>query len=121
MQSWLDKLNPSHWFNFGLKGLIGIGGLMLLGLLNIIWLNRLITRETNCHKKEKFLNGFFIKNKNGGDVENPQDPQSLLENSRVTVAFVQQLQERLQQSKRTVAELPCSLSAWKQEDPVLRT
>jgi hypothetical protein len=39
----LDKLNPSHWFNFGLKGLIGIGELMLLGLLSIIWLKRLIT------------------------------------------------------------------------------
>jgi hypothetical protein len=36
MQSWLDKLNPSHWFNFGLKGLICIGGVMLLGLLLII-------------------------------------------------------------------------------------
>jgi hypothetical protein len=40
----LDKLNLSHWFNFGLKGLIDIGGLMLLGLLSIIWLiKRLIT------------------------------------------------------------------------------
>jgi hypothetical protein len=83
----LDKLNSSHWFNFGL---IGIGGLMLLGLLSIIWLKRLITQETNCHKKEKFLNAFFIKNKKEGDVGNPQDPQSLLERSRVTVAFVQQ-------------------------------
>jgi hypothetical protein len=27
----------------------------------------------------------------------------------------------LQQSKRTVAELPCSLSTWDLEDPVLRT
>jgi hypothetical protein len=86
----LDKLNSSHWFNFGLKRLKGIGGLMLLGLLNIIWLKRLITLETNCHKKEKFLYTFFIKNKNGGDVWNPQDSQSLLERSRVTVAFVQQ-------------------------------
>jgi hypothetical protein len=25
---WLDKLNPSHGFNFGHKGLIDIGGLM---------------------------------------------------------------------------------------------
>jgi hypothetical protein len=33
---WLDKLNPSHWFNFGLKVLIGIGGLTLLGILSII-------------------------------------------------------------------------------------
>jgi hypothetical protein len=53
VQSWLDKLNPSHWFNFGLKVLIGIGGLMLLSLLSIIWLKRLITSETNCHKKKK--------------------------------------------------------------------
>jgi hypothetical protein len=63
---------------------------MLLGLLSIIWLKKLITRETNHCKKEKFLNAFFIKNKKGGDVGNPQDPQSLLEKSRVTVAFVQQ-------------------------------
>jgi hypothetical protein len=34
----LDKHNLSHWFNFGLKGLTGISGLMLLGLLSIIWL-----------------------------------------------------------------------------------
>jgi hypothetical protein len=34
----LDKFNSSYWFNFGLKGLIDIGGLMLLGLLSIIWL-----------------------------------------------------------------------------------
>jgi hypothetical protein len=34
------KLNPSHWFNFGLKGLIDIGGLMILGLLSIIWLKK---------------------------------------------------------------------------------
>jgi hypothetical protein len=61
----LNKLNPSHWFNFGLKGLIGIGELMLLGLLSIIWLKRLITRETNHHNKEKFLNAFFIKNLKG--------------------------------------------------------
>jgi hypothetical protein len=74
---WLNKLNPSQWFNFGLKGLISIGGFMLLGLLSIIWLKRLITQETNCHTKEKFLNTFFIKNKKRGDVGNPQDPQSL--------------------------------------------
>jgi hypothetical protein len=42
MQSWLDKLNPSHLFNFALKGLIDIGGLMLLSLLSLIWLKRLI-------------------------------------------------------------------------------
>jgi hypothetical protein len=89
MQSWLDKLNPSHWFNFGLKGLIGISGLMLLGLFSIIWLKRLITRETNHHKKEKFLQAFFIKNKKGGNIGKSQDPQSLLEKSRVIVAFVQ--------------------------------
>jgi hypothetical protein len=89
MKSWLDKLNPNHWFNFGLKELIGIGGFMLLSLLSITWLKRLITRETNCHKKEKFLNALFIKNKKGGDVGNPQDPQSL-ERSGVTGAFVQQ-------------------------------
>jgi hypothetical protein len=82
---WLDKLNPSHWFNFGLKGLIGIGGLMLLDLLGIIWLKRLNTQETKYHKKEKFLNAFFIKNKKGRDVGSPQDPQSLLEKSGVTV------------------------------------
>jgi hypothetical protein len=49
-----------------------------------------ITQDTNCHKKEKFLNIFFIKNKKGGEVGNPQDPQSFLERSRVTAAFVQQ-------------------------------
>jgi hypothetical protein len=74
-----------------LKGLIGIGGLMLLGLLSIIWLKRLITQETNHHKKRKISQYFFHKKmKKGGDVGNPQDPQSLLERSRVTVAFVQQ-------------------------------
>jgi hypothetical protein len=51
---WLDKLNPSHWFNFGLTGLIDIGGLMLLGLLSIIWLKRLIIRETKHPKKKNF-------------------------------------------------------------------
>jgi hypothetical protein len=39
----------------------------------------------NCHKKEKFLKVFFIKNKKGGDVGNPQDLQSLLEKSGVSV------------------------------------
>jgi hypothetical protein len=63
---------------------------MLLGLLSIIWLKKLITGETNRRKKEKFLNAFFIKNKKGGDVGNPQDPQSLLERRGVTVSFVQQ-------------------------------
>jgi hypothetical protein len=77
----LDKLNPSHWFNFGLKGLIGIGGLMLLGLLSVIWLKRLITWETNCCKTEKFLNTFFIKNKKGEDMGNFEDSQSLLKRS----------------------------------------
>jgi hypothetical protein len=76
----LDKLNLSR-FNFGL---------MLLGLLSTIWLKRLITHETNHHRKEKFLNTLFIKNKKGGDVGNPQDPQSLLERSGVTVTFMQQ-------------------------------
>jgi hypothetical protein len=47
----LDKLNLSNWFIFGLKGLIGIRGLMLLGLLSITWLKRLISQETNCYKK----------------------------------------------------------------------
>jgi hypothetical protein len=80
IQSWLNKLNPSHWFHFGLIGLIGIGGLMLLGLLSIIWLKRLIMWENNHHKKEKSLNAFFIKKKKRqGDMDNSQDPQSLLE------------------------------------------
>jgi hypothetical protein len=51
-----------------------MGGLMLLGLLSIIWLKRLITLESNHHKKEKFLNTVFIKNKKGGDVGNSLDP-----------------------------------------------
>jgi hypothetical protein len=63
---------------------------MLLGQLSIILLKRLITLETNHCKKGKFLNRFFIKNKKGGDVGNPQNPQSLLEKSEVNVAFVQQ-------------------------------
>jgi hypothetical protein len=75
---WPDKLNPSHCFNFGLKGLIDISILMFLGLLSIIWLKRLITQEAYCYKKEKFLNTFFIKYKKEGDVGNSQDPQSLL-------------------------------------------
>jgi hypothetical protein len=53
MKSWLDKLNPSHWFNFGLKGLIKIGGVMLLGLLSIIWL-KIITQKSNRCKKKNF-------------------------------------------------------------------
>jgi hypothetical protein len=69
-------LNPSHWFNFGFKGLIGIGGLMLLGLLSIIWLKRLITQETNHCKKEKFLNTFFIKNKKGEMWETLRTPKT---------------------------------------------
>jgi hypothetical protein len=61
MKSWLDKLNPSHWFNFGLKGLTGMGGLMLLGLLSIIWLKKLITQKGNRHKKENISKYFFHK------------------------------------------------------------
>jgi hypothetical protein len=52
---WLDKFNPSHWFNFGRKEL------MLLGLLSIIWLKRLITQETNHHKKQKNISKLFHK------------------------------------------------------------
>jgi hypothetical protein len=55
---------------------------MLLGLLSVIWLKLLQNRKiSKC---------FFIKSQKGGDVGNPQDPQRLLEKSRVTVAFVQQ-------------------------------
>jgi hypothetical protein len=61
IKSWLNKLNPIHWFNFGLKGLTRIGGLMLLCLLSIIWLKRLITHEINHFKKRKISKHFFCK------------------------------------------------------------
>jgi hypothetical protein len=43
--------------------------------------------KLTASKKEKFLNTFFINNKKGENVGNSQDPQSLLEKSRATVAF----------------------------------
>jgi hypothetical protein len=51
------------------------------------------SKKLTTKKKETFLNVFVIqnkRNKKGGDVGNPQEPQSLLEKSRVTVDFVQQ-------------------------------
>jgi hypothetical protein len=75
---WLDKVHRSHWFNFGLKGLIGIGGLML---------KRLITQETACHKKEKFLNTFFIKNIKRGRCEKLSGPPKPLGKERSHCSF----------------------------------